>query len=294
MRGDKGQLVQRQSPCCALVRRMALGLAVAGSLLLPALSKAAEAQQATINLAARVIAEPGVRSPLAIRLGPPGALPRNSYLRIRGLPVAATLSDGYVIAPGAWAIPLTAVDNLNVLLEANAPARSELVVTLLSVEGAVLAEVTSTLMLATATGSTGRSTQKETDTKAPANATILRAGTEPPNEPRATISGPGLRASTPITPEDRDRAQRLMQRGEEQFAQGNVAAARLMYERAAEMGLPEAALALGATFDTDELTRLSVRGGVQADAKEARRWYERALQLGARDAEQRLRRLGAN
>jgi TPR repeat protein len=33
---------------------------------------------------------------------------------------------------------------------------------------------------------------------------------------------------------------------------------------------------------------------VQADAKEARRWYERALQLGARDAEPRLRRLGAN
>jgi len=85
-----------------------------------------------------------------------------------------------------------------------------------------------------------------------------------------------------------------MQKGEEQFAQGNVAAARLMYERAADIGLPEAALALGASFDTEELARLSVRGGVQADAKEARRWYERALQLGARDAEPRLRRLGAN
>jgi hypothetical protein len=294
MRGDKGQLVSRQSPSCVPMRRMALGLAVAGSLLLPALTSLAEAQQATINVAARVTAETGVRSPLAIRLGPPGALPRNSYLRIRGLPTTASLSDGYVIAPGSWAIPLTGVDNLSVLLDANAPARSDLIVTLLSVDGAVLAEVTSTLIVGATTGSTARSTQKEPEAKAPTNATILRAGTEPPNEPRATISGPGLRASSPITPEDRERAQRLMQKGEEQFAQGNVAAARLMYERAAEIGLPEAALALGASFDTEELARLSVRGGVQADAKEARRWYERALQLGARDAEPRLRRLGAN
>jgi hypothetical protein len=274
---------------------MALKFVVAGALLLPAAADFAEAQQASINVAARVTAEPGVRSPLAIRVGPPGALPRNSYLRIRGLPTMASLSDGYVIAPGSWAIPITGVDNLSVLLEANAPARSEIIVTLVSVDGAVLAEVTSTLIVATATGSTGRTSQRDADnTKAPANATILRAGTEPPNEPRATISRPGLRASPAMTPEDRDRAQHLMQKGEEQLSQGNVAAARLMYERAADIGLPEAALALGTTFDTEELARLSVLGGIQADAKEARRWYERALQLGARDAEQRLRRLGAN
>jgi hypothetical protein len=294
MRGDKGQLVSRQSPSCVPVRRMALGVAVVGSLLLPALSRLAEAQQASLNVAARLTAEPGVRSPLAIRVGPPGTLPRNSYLRIRGLPAMASLSDGYVIAPGSWAVPIAGVDNLSVLLEANAPARSEIIVTLVSVDGAVLAEVTSTLMVAATTGSTGRTTQKEPEAKAPANVTILRAGTEPPNEPRATISGPGLRAGQAITPEDRERAQRLVQKGEGHMAEGNVAAARLMFERAADIGLADAAMALAATFDAEELTRLSVRGGIQPDAKEARRWYERALQLGARDAEPRLRRLGAN
>ena len=79
---------------CVPVRRMALGVAVVGSLLLPALSRLAEAQQASLNVAARLTAEPGVRSPLAIRVGPPGTLPRNSYLRIRGLPAMASLSDG--------------------------------------------------------------------------------------------------------------------------------------------------------------------------------------------------------
>ena len=42
------------------------------------------------------------------------------------------------------------------------------------------------------------------------------------------------------------------------------------------------------TFDAAELARLSVRG-IQPDPKEARRWYERARQLGASDAEERLR-----
>ena len=97
-----------------------------------------------------------------------------------------------------------------------------------------------------------------------------------------------------MAPDDRDRAMRFMQKGEEHLADGNVSAARLMFERAADVGLAQAAMALAATFDATELARLSVRGGIQPDAKEARRWYERALQLGDADAEPRLRRLGSN
>jgi TPR repeat protein len=70
-----------------------------------------------------------------------------------------------------------------------------------------------------------------------------------------------------------------------------VSAARLLYERAADAGLAQAAMALAATFDATEFARLKLRG-VDADAKEARRWYERARQLGAADAEERLRRIG--
>ena len=96
-----------------------------------------------------------------------------------------------------------------------------------------------------------------------------------------------------MTPEDRERASRLMKKGDEQMADGNVSSARLLYERAAEAGLAEAAMAIAATFDAAELTRLQARG-ITPDSKEARRWYERARQLGAGEAEQRLRRLGSN
>ena len=269
---------------------MALGLVAAGLAVLSTTTDPAQAQQPTVSVAATLTTEPGVRTPLGIRVGPAANLPRSSFLRIRGLPPMASLSEGHVIAPGSWAIPITAIDNLSVMLAPDGPARSDIVVTLVSVEGAVLAEARSTLTVA-ATGSPIRSGP---DVKAPANATILRAGTEPPNEPRATISGPGLRLGSSMTPEDRERALRLMQKGEAHMAEGNVSAARLMFERAADVGLAQAAMALAGTFDADELARLSVRGGIQPDAKEARRWYARALQLGAADAEPRLRRLGSN
>jgi TPR repeat protein len=62
---------------------------------------------------------------------------------------------------------------------------------------------------------------------------------------------------------------------------------------AADAGLAEGALALAATFDPDELARRQVLGGVQPDRAAARRWYERALELGASEAENYLRRLDA-
>jgi TPR repeat protein len=40
-----------------------------------------------------------------------------------------------------------------------------------------------------------------------------------------------------------------------------------------------------------ELARLTALAGVSADRKEARKWYERARDLGAPDAEDRLGRL---
>jgi len=282
--GGSGQLVLRRLPARASLRRLALGVAAAVLAALPAMPDRAQAQQPTISLPAKLSAEAGVRSPLAIRVGPAAGLPRNAFLRIRGLPPMAALSDGHSIAPGSWAVPLTALANLSVLLAPDAPASSEIVVTLVAVDGSVLAEARSTLVVASAA-------------RAPTSATILRSGSEPPAEPRGVIGGPGLRAvqspGQSMTPEDRERATRLLQKGEDHLSEGNVSAARLMFEKAADAGLAQAAMALAATFDAAELSRLSVRG-IQADAKEARRWYERALQLGSRDAEQRLRRLGAN
>ena len=216
-------------------------------------------------MAARLTAEPGIRTPLGIRVGPAAALPRSSFLRIRGLPPMAALSDGHSIAPGSWAVPITALDDLSVTMapDASGALRDRRHAGRRRRLGAGRGQEH-------AHGCRRRLARprraKEPDAKAPASATILRAGTEPPNEARGSIGGPGLRSSQSMTPEDRERAMRLMQKGEEHLAEGNVSAARLMFERAADAGLAQAAMALAATFDAAELARLSVRG-IQPDCQ---------------------------
>jgi polar amino acid transport system substrate-binding protein len=96
-----------------------------------------------------------------------------------------------------------------------------------------------------------------------------------------------------ISAADHERALRFMKKGDDELGDGRVAPARLLYERAAEMGIAQAAMALAATYDATELAKFNL-SNVQPDAAQARRWYERALALGAKDAGQRLQRLGAN
>jgi hypothetical protein len=93
------------------------------------------------------------------------------------------------------------------------------------------------------------------------------------------------------SPYDQQRAMQYLRKGKEHLAQGLVAPARQLYERAADLGLAEAAMALAATYDAAELKQPHLRG-IRPDAREARRWYERARALGAPDAAQRLQRLG--
>ena len=82
-----------------------------------------------------------------------------------------------------------------------------------------------------------------------------------------------------------------MARGNGQLSDGNIVAARLFFERAADEGLAEGALAMGATFDPAELARQRVQGTLP-DLAAARRWYERARALGSTSAVERLDRLG--
>jgi hypothetical protein len=79
----------------------------------------------------------------------------------------------------------------------------------------------------------------------------------------------------------------LLKRGKELIATGDLAAARLVLQRAAEANNAEAALALGATYDPLVLRQLKVYG-FTPDAAMARSWYEKAAELGSSAAPRRL------
>jgi len=273
--------------------RLAAVVGLAGLALLSAAADAGaqSPDRPKIVVAETIAAERAKEVPLPIRIAPESSMPRNSFVRVRGLPPMAALSEGHSIAPGAWAIPLQGLASLKITLPPNAAGRTDFVVTLVALDGTVLDEARSALVIG---GRPPAAAQGERSVPT-APARVLGATAQPPGavEERPARAAPSLKAEPPaMLPQDRERALKLLKQGDEQMAQGNVAAARPLYELAADAGLAQGAMALAGTYDPAELARFGVRG-VQPNTAEARRWYERARQLGASDADQRLLRLGA-
>jgi hypothetical protein len=391
-----------------------------------------------ITLAPTLFAESSSRTILPIGTGAIDSLPKHSFVRLRGLPPAISLSDGYAIAPGAWAVPLSGLADLQMTVPQGVVGRSDVTVNLVAEDGALLAEAKTILVIRAPTAQTASSASaapkqpsavppsppaKETSSAPPAPlpptsteatppppksatassmtkeaeptpeaspsltappatpppaavaqaappplpapppAAIAQAtpppsptpppaaiaqATPPPSTtatrqdnpptsalpsqgnpyppvlpsqtnanppaqqpipPRQATAAPPAPISPPpasaraerngkqsaakapvLTPADRERAEKLIARGERETEQGNIAVARQFFLRAAEAGLPRGALLLAGTYDPRELSRMGVQG-VQPNPAEARKWYMRARELGAPEAEERLARL---
>jgi hypothetical protein len=211
-----------------------------------------------------------------IHVGPPDALPTNSFLRLRGFPTSVSLTEGHAIAPGSWAIPLFGLPTLKAIVPAGVTGRNEISITLVGVDGTTLAESRTALVIV-------------------APPPPERPQLPPPQQrqaaPVATL--PPVRRAAPLpelSAEDRARAERMLAQGAKHLEQGNISAARMFFQRAAEAGSAAGALRMGGTYDPMELGRLESLG-VNADRNEARKWYEMARELGAPEAMDRLGRL---
>lgn len=216
-------------------------------------------------------AEPSSSVAMRIAVPSPRDLPPNAFIRIRGLPPAASLTDGYAVAPGVWAVPLSALSNLRLIVPVGLSGTSDVMVNLVTVDGAALAEAHMQLSIAAQSP------------PMPMRGASARPAPVPPQAAAPVVA---------MSPEARERAEKLVQRGEQELANGNIAQARAFFTRAADSGLARGALMLASTFDPGELSRLKVQG-VQANAAEARKWYERARELGAPEAGDRLTALNA-
>ncbi|MEZ5855550.1 MAG: hypothetical protein R3D67_12725 [Hyphomicrobiaceae bacterium] len=280
-----------------------------------------------------LLAAPASDVALAIRIERIAALPPNSFVKIKGLPAKIALSEGHAIAPGSWAVPLKALDGLRLFVPAGLGGKSDVAISVVSVDGGVLATTRMALVVAAAAVP-----PRETTSARPANPVVRRPARTPsaaaprvarvpaveaPPPPAAAPALPrgsgasaetsertkraGLAAIVPhaaepknetdadrqqMSPESREQAREFIAKGKARLAQGNVSLARLFFERAADIGDPEAAIAMGDTFSPTELAHRGVIG-VQPNVAEARRWYERARDLGAGAiALRKLERLG--
>lgn len=228
-----------------------------------------------IVVAPTIVAEPASQAPFVIQVGPPDALPSNSFLRLRGFPSSVSLSEGHAIAPGSWAIPLFGLPSLKAIVPAGVSGRNEISISLVGVDGTTLAESKTALVIA------APPPPERAEPPPPPRQT---APVAPPPPARRALAAPELSA------EAKGRAERMLAQGAKHLEQGNISAARMFFQRAAEAGLADGALRMGATYDPLELGRLESLG-VNADRNEARKWYEMARDLGALDASDRLGRL---
>lgn len=238
----------------------------------------------TLNVGAIIVAEPASDTPLPIQVGPADGLPRNSFVRIRGLPISVALSEGHSIAPGSWAVPFVGLATLRISVPVGLSGRSEITVALVTVDGTVLAEVKTSLVITTAALLASGQTQPQPKSVASIGPAVSGLPSDQTQQPRSSPPAP------PRT-EAQQRALRFVTRGNEQLIEGDISAARLFYQRAVDARLPEGALAMGSSYDQVELDRLGVKG-LTGDQAAARRWYEEARKMGAPEAETRLRRLG--
>ncbi|WP_027573057.1 hypothetical protein [Bradyrhizobium sp. WSM1743] len=143
-------------------------------------------------------------------------------------------------------------------------------------------------------------------TLASADAQDLPAPSTPSREAIATAYQTALQAQTPVpqpapvtTPPappppvrtlDADTVAGLMARAKSLLTIGDIVAARLLLERAANAQDATAAFLLAQTYDPAVLGTSDTRR-IAADATAARDWYEKAAALGSTEARQRLAQL---
>jgi len=230
-----------------------------------------------ISIPAAIVAQPASQVAFAIDVVPRVSLPITGFIRLRGLPQFVSINDGHAIGPGAWAVPLYALPVLRMNIPVAISGRSDVEIALMSADGRVIAEARTSLIVA-----------------APAGLETTKREAPVPSTPAAQT--PTVAKSTPESmpaepSREKNGAQELLAVGERYLAQGKVAGARLFFRQAADAGNAWAAMRLAATYDPAELAILKVQG-IAPDPLAARKWYERARELGAAEAEEKLARLG--
>jgi uncharacterized glyoxalase superfamily protein PhnB len=117
--------------------------------------------------------------------------------------------------------------------------------------------------------------------------------TGPTPVPSPSKAGPSAEASSSDSPAQPDLSKPrplptnpLLAEGQAAMANGDIEAARRHFRRLAAQGLPEAALALGSTYDPVSVERAGL-ASAQADRTRAKQWYRRAIELAQAATERR-------
>lgn len=272
-----------------------------GLLVIPA---AAAKNSSTLQLITPdvVLADPGETIELPVAVTPAEAIPDNALLRIKGLPPRVTLSAGYLVSPGNWAVPLAAIGTLKVSMPNDLTARAEISFLLADVDGRVHAEKQSRLIVAR-TGTTAPNLVAQIAAIAIPTLAMPLVPVEQPSgllkARDAAAKGPQVNpyslpalaseSQLKIPPAVRLELEQILAEGDQALLSGDTEFARRVYRLVTERGLGLAAIKMAETFDPIERGRLRITDAVESEPL-AKAWYRRAADLGEFRATERLKR----
>lgn len=219
-----------------------------------------------------VTGAPGEALPMKISI-PPDALAGSGLVMIRGVPEALSFAPGFRTG-STWMVSLKQLDALKLMVPED-------------FQGEFTIEVIFVI---------GTSNDRESRTASVTIAPVVAAAPEPEPEvsPTAVDIAPEITGTAAAPLELSPEAEgSMLERAASLLSNGDVAAARLLYEHMASRGSALAALSMARTYDPAILPSLGVIG-MRPDEAEARRWYERAASLGSKPAALRLEALAAN
>jgi hypothetical protein len=233
----------------------------------------------TLIVSSQLWLKPGSQNPVEVKVVPSGAIPPQSVIVIRGVPSSMRFSEGRLFGPGVWVIPVTRLTDLKLQTLPDASSGGMLTVVLTSLEGAPLAEAQITVISMPAN-------QTVENTTAPAIMPLPVPVITPP--PAFTGTTQDSFSPPQVMVESRAELLMLLEKGKENHSLGNILIARQFYQRAADKGLAEGAFALAGTYDPHELSRRKEMAGVSPDPELAKKWYQKAGELGSPEAAARL------
>jgi len=212
------------------------------------------------------------------------AAPAGAVVMVAGLPIGSALSAGRQWAVDRWRLEPAELENVAVRPPPGFTGAMDLVLELRLADDTIADRQFLRLEWIGATRAAGAGD--------PAGPMAGSAATSAPSPPPAVDTAAVKPPAAPVRQIDRAEINALLARGDELMSQGDIAAARLVLQRAADAQDARAALALGATYDPIVLEKLGVRG-LAADVAKARAWYEKAKQFGSSEAPRRIEMLAS-
>lgn len=225
------------------------------------------------------------------------AAPSGGSILVQGLPPGSRITAGASAGAGAWRVPVRELAHAAIVPPMNFAGMMTFTVDLRRADDSV---ADSDVLRMNWTPNAA-----ETVVPKPVRTTTIGSGSSSYSPgPQAAASEPAtsdelpaaeLRSNRAVAAAilrhlDREEVANLLKRGQIALQNGDLSAARLLLNRAAEAGDAQAAMALGATYDPRVLRELRALGA-SADVEKARSWYQKAAEMGASEANQRLQQL---